>query len=114
MKGKVDKDLVLLKSKLNGLQDQTSPYKTYISKILPMLENLTGFYNQADGQTKRKIPGCIFSEKLVLEKGRVATMSFTEPAQVLFKISKVLQESKNRKELECLLSLFGRTCKRKV
>jgi hypothetical protein len=28
----------------------------YISKTLPMLENLTGFYKQADGQTKRKIP----------------------------------------------------------
>ena len=35
-----------------------------------MLENLTGFYREADGQTKRKILGCIFSEKLVFEKGR--------------------------------------------
>jgi hypothetical protein len=48
--------------------DQPSPYKTYISKTVPMLENLTGYYKQADGQTKRKIPGCIFSEKLVFEK----------------------------------------------
>jgi site-specific DNA recombinase len=100
MKGRVDKDLVLLKSRLNGLQDQPSPYKTYISKTLPMLENLTGFYKEADGQTKRKILGCIFSEKRVFEKGRVATMSFTEPVQVLFKISKVLQGSKNKKEVE--------------
>ena len=100
MKGKVDKDLVLFKSKLNGLQDEPSPYKTYISKTLPMLENLTGFYKQADGQTKRKILSCIFSEKLVLEKGRVATMSFTEPVQVLFKIAKELQKAKNKKEVE--------------
>jgi len=64
------------------------------------LENLTGFYKQADGQTKRKILSCIFSEKLVLEKGRVATVSFTEPVHVLFKISKALQESKNKKEVE--------------
>jgi len=28
--GKVDKDLVLFKSKLSGLMDQPSPYKTYI------------------------------------------------------------------------------------
>jgi len=43
---------------------------------------------------------CIFSEKLVMEKGRVATMSFTEPIQVLFKIAKVLQGFKNKKEVE--------------
>jgi len=53
--------------------DQPSPYKTYISETVQVLENLTGYYKQADGQTKRKISGCIFSEKLVFEKGRVAT-----------------------------------------
>jgi hypothetical protein len=56
-----------------GLMDQPSPYKTYISKTVPMLENLTWYYKAADGQTKKKILGCIFSEKLVLKKGRVAT-----------------------------------------
>jgi hypothetical protein len=65
-----------------------------------MLENLSGFYKQADGQTKRKILGCIFSEKLVFEKGRVATTTFTEPIQVLFKIVRVLQGSKNKKEVK--------------
>jgi site-specific DNA recombinase len=65
-----------------------------------MLENLTDFYREADGQTKRKILGCIFSEKLVFEKGRVATTPFTIPIQVLFKISKVLQGTKNKKEVE--------------
>ena len=65
-----------------------------------MLENLTGFYKEADGQTKRKILGCIFSEKLVLEKGRVATTPFTIPIQILLQISKVLQGSKNKKEVE--------------
>jgi hypothetical protein len=42
----------------------------------------------------------LFSEKLVFEKGRVATTPFTEPIQVLFKISKVLQGSKNRQEVK--------------
>jgi hypothetical protein len=35
---------------------------------LLQLENLPGFYREADGQAKRTIPGCIFSEKLVFEK----------------------------------------------
>ena len=38
-----------------------------------MLENLVEFYRKSEKATKKKIPGCIFSEKLVLEKGRVAT-----------------------------------------
>jgi hypothetical protein len=80
--------------------DQPSPFKTYVSKTVPMLENLTGYYKAADGQTKKKILGCIFSEKLVFEKGRVATIPYTEPIQVLFKITKVLQGSKNKKEVE--------------
>ena len=65
-----------------------------------MLENLTGYYKAADGQTKKKILGCIFSEKLVFEKGKDATIPFTEPIQVLFKIARVLQGSKNKKEVE--------------
>jgi len=68
MKEKVDKDLVLFKSNLNGPLDQLSPYKTLITQTVPMLENLTGYYKAADGQIKRKILGCIFSEKLVFEK----------------------------------------------
>jgi hypothetical protein len=46
-------DLVLFKSKLSGLMDQPSPYKIYFSKTIPMLENLTGYYREADGQTKK-------------------------------------------------------------
>ena len=40
MKGRVDKYLVLLKVKLTVLQLQTSPFKIYIQKEVPMLENL--------------------------------------------------------------------------
>jgi tRNA(Ile2) C34 agmatinyltransferase TiaS len=32
-----------------------------------MLENLLEYYRKSDGATKKKIPGCIFSEKPVLE-----------------------------------------------
>ena len=65
-----------------------------------MMENLVSYYRKIDGQTKRKILGCIFSEKLILEKGRVATTPFSIPVQVLFNTSKVLEKSKNKKEVE--------------
>jgi hypothetical protein len=67
MKGRVDKELVLLKYKLTDLQQQTSPFKVYIQKEIPMLENLLEYYRKSDCATKNKIPGCFFAEKLVIK-----------------------------------------------
>ena len=108
MKGKVDKELVLLRGRLEDLSEKGSPYKTYITKTVPMLEDLVSYYRKADGLTKKKILSCIFSEKLVLENGRVATTPFTIPVQVLFNASKVLEGSKNKQEVENdLLSIMA-------
>ena len=50
----------------------------------------------------------MFSEKVVLEKGRVATTPFSIPVQVLINTSKVLEDSKNKKEVENdLLSIMA-------
>ena len=73
MKGRVDKDIVPVKDKLTELQQEVSLFKTYIQKEVPMLENLLEYYRKSDGNTKKKLPGCIFAEELVLEKGKVAT-----------------------------------------
>jgi hypothetical protein len=76
--------------------------------MIPMLENLSTFYRNSTGETKKKILGCIFSEKLVLEKGRVATFSFTTPIRVLTNAVKVFESGETKKEVEndllsCLL-----------
>ncbi|MCD6090524.1 MAG: hypothetical protein J7J72_03425 [Bacteroidales bacterium] len=97
MKERVDKELVLAKDKLAGLMNQSSSFKTYIDKELPMLENLVEYYRESDGATKKKILGCIFSEKLILEKGKHATPIFTEPIQSIINISRALGDSKKRK-----------------
>jgi hypothetical protein len=55
-----------------------------------MLENLLEYFRKANGATKKKILGSIFSEKLVLEKGKVATPVFTEPIQLILRISEVM------------------------
>jgi hypothetical protein len=56
----------------------------------------------------KKIFGCIFSEKVILEKGRVATTLFSKLVQVLINTSKVLEGSKNKKEVENdLLSIMA-------
>ena len=100
MKEKVEKDMVQLRVKLNTLMDQKSPYRTYINKTIPMLANLSEYYRNSNGETKKKILGCIFSEKIVLEKGRVATFSYTTPIRVLLQSTKLLEGTKNKKEVE--------------
>ena len=99
MKEKIEKDLSNLQERLDGLTNGLTPYKNYITKEIPMLENLVSFYRSSDGRTKKKILGCIFSEKLVLEKGRVANTPFSEGVQIMFKISNALQGSENKKEV---------------
>lgn len=65
-----------------------------------MLENLVEYYRKSDGSTKKKILGCIFSEKLILEKGKDATHIFTEPIQSIINISRALGDSKKKKEIK--------------
>ena len=75
---------------------------------IPLMENLLLFYRKSDGKTKKKILSCIFSEKVILEKGRVATTPFSIPIQVLINTSKVLEGSENKKEtISSLLSIMA-------
>ena len=99
MKKDIDKDLLSYKTKLEGLTQGMSPYKNYINKEIPMMENLLLFYRKSDGKTKKKILSCIFSEKVVLEKGRVATTPFSILVQVLINTSKIWKILKIKKRL---------------
>ena len=115
MKERTEKTLTGLKLKLKNLKQTTSPFKTFINKEVPMLENIAEYYKKSDGKTKKKILGCIFSEKLVLEKGKVATFKFTKPIQVLLNTSKVFKKSGTKKEVEndllsCLAPLTVGSC----
>jgi site-specific DNA recombinase len=71
------------------------PYKNYVIMEIPMMKNLLLFYRNSDGKTKKKILSCIFSEKVVLEKGRVATTPFSVTVQVLINTSKALEVTKD-------------------
>lgn len=44
------------------------------------------YYRKANGTSKKKVLSSIFAEKLVLEKGKVATPVFTEPVQFIPKM----------------------------
>ena len=100
MKERTEKTLIGLELKLKNLKQTTSPFKTFINKEVPMLENLVEYYKKADGKTKKKILGCIFSKKMIFQKGRVATYEFTKPIEVLLNASKVFKKSGTKKEVE--------------
>jgi len=65
MKGRVDKELVLLKDKLTELQQEISPFKVYMQKEIPMLDNLLDYYMQSDSTSKKRIHSCNSDKKLV-------------------------------------------------
>jgi hypothetical protein len=71
-----------------------------------MLENLLEYYRKSNGTTKKKILSTIFAEKLILEKGIVSPV-FTEPIQLILRISRVLRRSENKKEVDLNQSLVA-------
>jgi hypothetical protein len=54
-----------------------------------------------------KILRNIFAEKLVLKNGKVTTPVFTEPIQLIFRISEVLRRSEKKKEVDLNQSLVA-------
>jgi len=51
--------------------------------------------------------GNIFAEKLILEKGKIAYPVFTEPIQLILRISEVLRRSEEKKEDDLNQSLVA-------
>jgi|WetSurSiteA1Bulk_404760.scaffolds.fasta_scaffold90228_2 hypothetical protein len=48
MKGRVDKDIVLIRDKLSELQHEVSPFNIYIQKEVPTLESLLEYYRMSE------------------------------------------------------------------
>ncbi len=112
IKGRVDKELVLLKDKLTDLRQQTSPFKIYNQKEVSMMEKPLEYYRKSDGATKKKLLSTIFAVKLVLEKGKVVKAVFTESIQLIIRISDVLGSSEKKKEVEINQSLVATLTKK--
>lgn len=84
--------------------------ETYCWLSLKQDSNFNGTNNWEayTNKTKNQILSCIFSEKLIIEKGRVTTTPFSPQVQVLLNITKGFKRSKkNRRSIltYCLLWL---------
>ncbi|WP_396170504.1 recombinase family protein [Flavobacterium sp.] len=84
---------------LKDLNEEYSPYKEYLNRHVPALEDLTSLYKKVDGRTKKQILSCIFSEKVHFENGKAATPKYTIPIEVLINAGKVLEKNKKEKEV---------------
>ncbi|MFM7911878.1 MAG: hypothetical protein ACKO9W_06810, partial [Bacteroidota bacterium] len=99
LKNPIDSDLFRLEKHLSSLNEETTPFKDYITKHVPLMENLLEFYRGSDGKTKKRILSCIFSEKIYFQENGDAAISYHQPIVVLMNASKVLEGSDNKKEV---------------
>ena len=65
-----------------------------------MIENLSQYWDKADGKTKKKILGCIFKEKFEDFNFERCNHIFTPEIESIMLASKVLQKNKNKKEVK--------------
>ena len=73
-----------------------------------MIKNLSRYWDKADGETKRKILGCIFKSKTENFEFESCNHIFTPEVESILLASKVLQGSKNKKEVKNdLLSIMA-------
>ena len=100
LKSNIDEKLYLVQSQLDDVIQEIDPVNEYLSKYVPLLEDLLNFYRKSDGKIKKKILSCIFSEKIHFDENRDAAISYTTPISVLFNASKVLGGLKKEKEVK--------------
>ena len=65
-----------------------------------MIENLSQYWDKADGKTKQKILGCIFTEKFKNFDFESCNHIFTPEIKSIMLASKVLKSNKNKKEVK--------------
>ena len=100
MKSRIESEISQKQIKLNRLKSTKSPFKEYLSKTLPMIENLSQYWDKADGKTKQKILGCIFTEKFEDFDFESCNHIFTPEVESILLASKVLRKNKNKKEVK--------------
>ena len=73
-----------------------------------MIENLSQYWDKADGKTKQKILGCIFTEKFKNFDFESCNHIFTPEIKSIMLVTNVLKSGKNKKEVKNdLLSMMA-------
>ena len=77
--------------------DEQNPLKKFLFEDVPTLEHIVEFYQKTTGVMKRRILGCIFSEKIYFNEEKDATIIYTKPIEVILQIFNELQNRGNKK-----------------
>ena len=108
MKTRIKSEISEKQDQLKNLQTVKSPFKTYLPKNLPLIQNLSQYWDKSDRETKRKILGCIFKDKFENFDFESCNHIFTPEVESILLASKVLQVGKNKKEVKNdLLSIMA-------
>ena len=100
MKIRIESELNDKQIKLERLKSTKSPFKVYLNKTLPMIENLSFYWDKADGKIKQKILGCIFTEKFEKFDFESCNNIFTPEIKSIMLASKVLKSGKKKQEVK--------------
>ena len=85
---------------LRDIVDEQNPLKKFLFEDVPTLEHILEFYLKSTGVMKRRILGCIFSDKIYFDEKKDATISYTKPIEIIFQIFNHLQSGKIKKQVE--------------
>lgn len=87
LKANNESQLFKLKSELDNLESQSIPFKSLLLNDINLLEDIVGFYRNADGKTKKKLLSKVFGSKIVFDKDDKPKYTFTPPIKSLIKLS---------------------------
>jgi len=95
MKTRIESEKSEKQDQLTNLKTLKSSFKVYLNKTLPMIENLSHYWDTSDGETKRRILGCIFKDKFENFDFESCNHIFTPEVESIPLASKFLYKSKN-------------------
>ena len=97
LRTEVESNIYHTEINLRDIVDEQNPLKKFLFEDVPTLEHIVEFYQKSTGVMKRRILGCIFSEKIYFNLEKDATISYTKPIDVIFQIFNELQSHRNKK-----------------
>ncbi len=97
LRTEVESNIYHTEINLRDIVDEQNPLRKFLFEDVPTLEHIVEFYQKSTGVMKRRILGCIFSEKIYFNLEKDATISYTKPIDVIFQIFNELQSHKIKK-----------------
>jgi site-specific DNA recombinase len=99
LRTEVESNIYHTELNLRDIVDEQNPLKKFLFEDVPTLEHIVEFYQKSTGVMKRRILGCIFSEKIYFNEEKDATINYTKPIEVILQIFNELQSHKNKKQV---------------